>query len=125
MDRETLGTYGFVVLSVILFSLLLAAVIPIGVDSKEKAEENVDMVMTEVKDYKDKGIYEADKYYTVTVNYSFSDGAKRLPPYSVLVRSGEYFDIKVKDYEGYIANLYSISALADSDKTFNVVYTKL
>ena len=122
MDRSSLSIYGLSVISVLLVLILITASIGITNDSINKTEENVEVVLDSVNDFEDAAIFEASEYSTITVYYSFGDNLTNREPYSVYVKTGDYYYIENPEIEGYELTQKIITGKAEGNLSFTVFY---
>lgn len=123
MDRGSLSLYGLSVISVLLILILITASIGITNDSIDKTDKNAEVILDSVNDFEDTARFDASKYCTITVYYSFEDNLTTRDPYSVYVKIGDSYYIENPEVDGYVLTQKIITGKATGDLTFTAFYT--
>jgi uncharacterized repeat protein (TIGR02543 family) len=100
MDKETMSSYGFILITVILVSVLLVMGTPIGNKVFDDVEGKIETLVfnTGVTDVASSG-----NYGTIVIHYKYENTADTFKTHKTSIRMGESYMIPLPEVEGYEA----------------------
>jgi uncharacterized repeat protein (TIGR02543 family) len=120
MDKDTISTYGMILITVMLISIFIAMATPIGraVVSDLETKLNILANNTGVMDVE----AQTDNYGTVVVYYRYENSMENFRVYKTSVRLQEYCNIEYPDIEGYEPIVENASAPTRIQVTKNMTH---
>lgn len=130
MDKETLYTYGFTIVSIIIVFTLLVILTPTALNITKDADAEVSNILNSANDFSDKKYIDSE-YGTLTLDFSFQDGtlvndtSLENYPNKVKIKINEKYDINVPEVDGYTVNIKHVNGIMSGDTIIPIVYTPI
>ena len=121
MDKNTIGSFLWILVTVVIMLSLLAFASPFGVYIKD----NINTFTGEYIEKNDEsGKDETTPYCNLTITYKVSDNAsKNIPSYKKVLKKYERYSIVSPEVAGYRPNTTVVEGVITSDTNIEVLYT--